>query len=362
MIEKTGIKFYNAEEKPFKIYGVFKENGRFRRLPEEIAKKLNVHVGLLHADSAGGRVRFKTDSPYVAIRTKMRVYDLKDYSVTASLPAVAAFDMYTFEGCEYNFEGVFIPTRDCFKGYEAIIEFGSKKDEYVLFSTYSEDGKKGKAEHKMRDITINFPPYSEVEELYIGLDENATVAEGGEYISIPPMVYYGSSITQGGNAVRPGLTYQAFISRRFNADFINLGFSEGALGEDEIAEYIKRLPMSVFIYDYDHNAPDAEHLRQTHEKMFKTIREAQPSLPVIMMPRPKYTGFTEAELERRDIIYTTYKNALEKGDKNVWFIESRELMALCQSDGTADNTHPSAFGFASMAKAVGNVIEKILNK
>ncbi|MBE6650093.1 MAG: hypothetical protein E7613_02150 [Ruminococcaceae bacterium] len=360
MIEKTGIKFYNIEEPPFEIYGVFKENGRFRRLPEALAQKLNSHIGLLHADTAGGRVRFSTDSPYVAIRAKMRVYDTKDYSVAASLPGVAAFDMYTYEMGEYSFEGVYIPARDSSKGYEGIIEFDSVPDEYVMFSSYSNEDKVERAERKLRDVTINFPPYSEVEELWIGIDGDAALTRGGKYIDKPPFVYYGSSITQGGNAPRPGVTYQALISRRFNADFINLGFSEGALGEDEIAEYIKGLEMSVFIYDYDHNAPTVEHLRRTHEKMFKAIRAAQPSLPVIMMTRPKYAHFTVSELERREIIYATYKNALDSGDKNVWFLDGKALMAECKTDGTADNTHPSALGFASMAKAVGDTIEKIL--
>lgn len=358
MINKEGIKFYNVEEPPFALYGIFKDNGRFRRLPLELAERLNVHVGLLHADTAGGRVRFATDSPYVAIRAKMRVYDMKDYSVTASLPAVAGFDIYSYENGEYRFEAPFTPARDSSKGYEDIIEFGVKRDEYVMFSSYVTEETKEVQSRKMRDLTINFPLYSEVEELWVGIDENAVLCEGGKYVDTAPFVYYGSSITQGGNAARPGVAYQAFITRRFNVDHINLGFSEGALGEDEIADYIKRLPMSLFVYDYDHNAPTAEHLRATHEKMFRTIREANPTLPVIMMNRPKYSGFTAEEIERRNIIYTTYQNARSKGDENVYFIDGRELFADCKDDGTSDMNHPTAYGFASMARAIGDLIKK----
>ena len=46
--------------------------------------------------------------------------------------------------------------------------------------------------------------------------------------------------------------------------------------------------MSCFVYDYDHNAPTLEHLENTHEKMFNTIRKAKPDLPILMLTRPKH--------------------------------------------------------------------------
>ena len=118
--------------------------------------------------------------------------------------------------------------------------------------------------------------------------------------------------------------------------------------------------MSVFVYDYDHNAPVPEHLQITHEPFFRIIREANPDLPIVMMNRPKFY-LTEAEKERRAIIETTYQNALKAGDKNVYFISNEELCALCADEGTVDGCHPTDYGFASMAQAVGDVLEKILN-
>ena len=171
-------------------------------------------------------------------------------------------------------------------------------------------------------------------------------------------MYYGSSVTQGGCASRPGMSYQGIISRRFDYDFINLGFSGNAKGEDAIAEYIKNLDMSVFVYDYDYNAPTVEHLNSTHEKMFKTIRKVNPNLPVIMMSRPKF-NLTEIEEQRLNIIKTTYENAILKGDKNVYLLDGKKLTELCKNDGTVDNCHPTDLGFFSMAKAVGDIIEKI---
>ena len=114
--------------------------------------------------------------------------------------------------------------------------------------------------------------------------------------------------------------------------------------------------MKLFVYDYDYNAPTVEHLKSTHERMFKAIRQANPELPVIIMTRPKYCPNNE-ELLRKEIAKKTYDNAVSAGDKNVYFIDGKELMSLCGCEGTVDRTHPTDFGFYSMAKVLGDFIE-----
>ena len=333
-IEKEDISFYNVKEKPFEVYGVFYEKGKFRRLPEEVAKTVNDGVCWLHANTSGGRVRFRTDSSYVAIHAEMPfVGKMPHFAMTGS----AGFDLYIREEKEVYFK-TFIPPFDITDGYESVIDFPSAE---------------------MREVTINFPLYSELSELYIGLDKNSSVEKASPYKNEKPIVFYGSSITQGGCASRPGLSYQSILSRRFDTDFINLGFSGSAKGETEIAEYIKNISMSVFVYDYDHNAPSVEHLRETHEKMFKIIREKNPELPVIMMSRPR-CFLNEQEKERLEIIRKTYSNAVANGDKNVYFIDGKTLMKDTENGGTVDDAHPNDLGFYFMAKAVGDVLTDII--
>lgn len=329
-VKKEDIKFHNIEEAPFKIYGVFRENGKYRRMPENIAKTVSEGVYGLSVHTAGGRVKFITDSSYVAIHTIMgSVEKLPHFAFTGSI----GFDLYV----NTKYIKTFVPPFDIVDGYEGIVEFETKE---------------------MREITINFPLYSNVKELFIGLEETSNLKEASPYANTKPIVYYGSSITQGACASRPGMSYQAIISRKFNYDYVNLGFSGNAKAEDTIIEYIKKLDMSLFVYDYDHNAPSVEHLARTHQKMFKAIRKEHPNLPIILMSRPKY-NLTLEEKERRSIIENTYNNAISQGDKNVYFIDGRELTKLCNGDGTVDNCHPTDFGFASIAKALCGVIEKI---
>ena len=140
-------------------------------------------------------------------------------------------------------------------------------------------------------------------------------------------------------------------------DYINLGFSGNAKAEDEIAAYIKELPMSLFVYDYDHNAPSLEYLQATHEKMFRIIRDRNPNLPIVMMSKPQFY-LNPADEKRRQVVERTYQNAIHAGDKNVYFIPGQDLMTYCGNDGTVDAVHPTDYGFFSMAKVLGDLIEK----
>ena len=329
-IEKDDIRFLNIEQKPFKIYGVFKENGRYLRMPEKIAKTVSERVYHLNEQTVGGRVRFVTDSSYIAI--SVRQSKINRASRT-TLISTMGFDLYVGD----EFVKPFIPPLDAEDGFESVIDFST---------------------NEKREITIHFPRAACVEDMLIGIQKGAVLEEATPYKNTKPIVYYGSSITHGACASRTGMIYQNIISRRFNYDYINLGFSGNAKGEQEMSDYIKNLDMSLFVLDYDHNAPTPEYLRETHERFYKTVREKNPSLPIILMSRPKFE-LDEKEKERLEIIKTTFKNAVDAGDKNIYLLDNKDLTSICKNDGTIDGCHPTDFGFISMAKALGDIIEKI---
>lgn len=330
-IETQDIKFYNVLEEPFAVYGVYYEDGKFRRIPEAVAETVNIGVWRLHANTAGGRVRFRTDSPYIAVSVRLGSVNL--YSHMSTLGS-AGLDLY-LEGQNRCLKS-FVPPRDAEGHFESLVEFKLTG---------------------VQEYTINLPLYAEVVSLHIGLAEGAQLLPPLPLKSDKKVVFYGSSITQGGCASRPGNSYEAILSRRFGFDYVNLGFSGNAKGEDTIAAYIAGLDMDIFVYDYDHNAPKPEHLAATHEKMFRTVRAAHPDIPIVMMSRPKYYVNNDAA-QRIDIIRTTLENARAAGDEKVYFLDGPTLMALCGEDGLIDACHPNDFGFASMAKAVGDLFER----
>ena len=330
-IQREGLCFHDAESAPFRICGVYRDGELFRRLPEAVARNTNDGVLRLHANTAGGRVRFVTDSPFIAISAEMgSVGKMPHFPFTGSI----GFDMYSGK----RYIHTFVPPIDVTEHFEAI-----------------RDVTPG-----LREYTINFPLYSEVRKLWIGLQEGCRLEAAPEYSIADPVVYYGSSITQGGCASRPGCAYQSIITRTLDCDHINLGFSGNAKGEDAIAEYIAGLKMSAFVYDYDHNAPSPEHLEATHQRMFRIIRKANPELPVLMLTRPKYY-LTAEEEKRQEIVRRTYESALAEGDRNVYFIPGTELLLeLVREEALVDNCHPADGGFISMAYVIGQKLKEIL--
>lgn len=333
--DTTDLAFYDILDAPFQVYGLMppKEKGdKFKRLPTEIAQQVNPGVANLHANTAGGRIRFRTNAAQIAIFVKMSgIGKMPHFALTGS----AGFDLF-INNC---YEGTFMPPFDIEDGYSSMIQLKDTQE---------------------KEILIHFPLYSGVISVQIGLDKDAVVAAPTPYRFEKPVVYYGSSITQGGCASRPGNAYQAIISRRLNCDHINLGFSGSALGEQSIASYIAQLPMLAFVYDYDHNAPTVEHLEQTHERMFLTIRKQNPDLPIVMVTRPRRAADADT-LARREVIYRTYQKARDAGDTKVWFIDGGQMMRDFADDcATVDNAHPNDYGFAAMAKGIGNVLAEIL--
>ena len=336
---KDDIKFYNVKEAPFKVYGMYdKEIGKpFSRMDLETAKKVSDGVYYCASSTAGGRVKFKTDSPYVAVRVRFdgETQDWPQMSGTAT----NGIDIYENVDGNEEFRGLFIPPL-------------GKKDNYEQLIEFFDDG--------MHDLTLNMPIYGKIDELYIGIKEDAKLLSGSDYKNEHPIVFYGSSITQGGCMSRPGMIYENILSRKYNIDFLNLGFAGNAKGEEEIANYIANLKMSLFVYDYDFNALTKEDLEETHERMFKIIREKNPDLPIIIISGVSGKDYNNRVL-RRDVIKKTFDNAVNSGDKNVYFIDGLNVFkkyGYGWGEPTLEGVHPTDLGFSLIAKAIGEVFEE----
>lgn len=332
-IKREGLKYIDIEEcDEMLLHGVQLIDGKYRRLPEDIAKSVNECVDEMHDRTAGGRVRFITNSPYIAIHAEMvSVLKMNHFAITGSV----GMDLYS--GTRYY--GTFVPPFGVDTVFESVIDLDGEEREY----------------------TINLPLYSGVKRLFVGIKEGCTLKAPSPYRLDKPVVYYGSSITQGGCASRPGVAYQAILTRELHVDHINMGFSGGARGEDPIVDYVAGLEMSAFVSDYDHNAPTADHLRATHEKLYRAVRKNHPDIPILFLTRPKFHLDANEKL-RLEIVKETYEKALSEGDSNVYFIPGPELLnEQVRECCLVDNTHPTDAGFVSMAYAILPTLKKMLN-
>ena len=336
--------YLDVRKAPFSLHG-FAEP--FRRVPADVAAATSETVDRLSRATAGGRVRFRTTSDYIVVHAE--VSEISD-TQTSSFSAQNSFDIFMKEKGSYCFRGIFIPSQGAGKTYiESRLKYGN---------------------NVVKDITIDFPLNANVTEMYIGLREGCEVFPATPYKYETPVVFYGSSIVHGGG-LRPCSPYSSMISRRFDTDFVNLGFGGGAKAEPAIMEYIANQKMSVLVYDYDHNAPTPEYLEETHYAGYKIFREKQPKTPVIFASRPDYHSciytlgpYDARENEkRRKIIFESYCRALGEGDRNVYFVDGSKMFPeYCRQDCTVDGCHPTELGYHFMANAFGAVIEELLEK
>ena len=336
------MKTFECKDAPIRVFGLmnFYKNGSLMRLPEEVMELLP-QLRQFGSRSTGGRICFRTNTKKLYVKLSSKTF-IKDYAATQI--ASSGLNIFAGDRRDGKFIGNVFPL-----GY-------ARTDNFHSDGTFELSG-------EMTDITMFMPKNEIIDNVYISIDDDAEIEAPTPYENEKPVVFYGSSITEGGCASRTGNTYNAFLSRWLNMDYINFGFSGSAKGEPELAEFIATVPMSVFVYDYDYNAPDVEHLARTHEPFFKIIREKNPDLPIIMMSRPNYACNPEESEKRIAVIRNTYENALENGDKNVYFVcgktffEDDDIFAC-----TIDRTHPNDLGFYRMAKEVYKTLAPVFEK
>ena len=341
-VNAPDLKLYDVRKPPFQIYGLYNPTTEpiFKRMPTEVAETVSPEIADgLHRHTAGGRVRFSTNSPYVVIKVIMpKITRFQHMPMTGT----SGFDLYldSADGKESIYFRTFTPPFHMTDGYESKLTFLEGGTHYV---------------------TINFPLYNRVNELYVGVAEGSELGAGAPYRDVLPVVYYGSSITQGGCASRPGNAYQAMIARSLQIDFINLGFSGNGKAEDTMVDYMADLNMSAFVADYDHNAPNVTHLRNTCQRMYDRIREKNPTIPYVMISRPDYFPNEKDSIQRRQVIVDAYHYAIGKGDQNVYYIDGASIFRGPFEDCcTVDGCHPNDLGFSKMADAVGAILKRAM--
>ncbi len=343
-VTQTDVEWHDAENACFSLHGIFYEEStdRYMRMPTEIAKKVSDGVNILAPNTSGGRIRFETDSPYVAIKAAIP----KGY-VMRHMPMVGShgFSLYA-DNC---FEGMYGPEVESF-----IKDSG---DFYVFDGVRSLRGEK-----KIREINLFFPLYNGVKKLQIGLQKGSVLKEAKEYGNKKKVVFYGSSITQGGCASRPGNDYAGMLSRWLDFDYVNLGFSGNGKAEPIMQEYLAGLHADVYVLDYDYNAPSVEWLKDTHYSLYQTIRKANSKAQIILISKPDFE-YSPTAADRRNVILDTYKQANANGDKDIFFIDGEKLFGDFNRDAcTVDTCHPNDFGFFRMAEYITPYLKKCLEE
>lgn len=329
------MKWYHLTDPALSLEGLAlsdREGRRYWRLPADVIDQVNSGVSEVAKFPSGARVRFATDSRRIAL---CAVVGPAGY--IKNVGAIGKCGLAGYVDGEWR-----------------CVVYPTASDAEEMTGAYDLDG-------KMHEHTVYLPLFTPLYDLMIGLDDDAQVKPPRPYAVQKPIVFYGSSITNGASATHAGNAYVSIVCRRLDASFLNLGFSGSARGEESIARYIAGLDMSLFVMDYDHNAPDAAHLEATHERFFRIVREAQPDLPIALISKPDFDIDPEGNAARRAVIRRTYEHALAAGDARVRFIDGETLFGTTERrDCLVDGTHPNDLGFRRMADAITPVLRELL--
>lgn len=330
------VKLYDITKKPFRLYGnCDKAENFFSRMPENVAKTVSEGVLDRACRSAGVRLRFKTNSQRIGIRVC--------FSKALQFPAQSAISTKGFDVYVDGKYSCSVFAQDAaVLSYEQIVDLGNRDE---------------------KDIVIYFPYNAVVEEFILALDNEAFVSEGSSYHIKTPIVFYGSSITHGFCVSRPGNTFTAMLSRKLNADYINLGFSGVCRGEENMAQYLSTLEKSVLVCGYDHNEQFLNDLKARHLNFYRKFREKDTESPILFVSSPNSIYKNENMYERMKVVEETCKYAASNGDKNVYFLNGQTLYPdEVRFDCSVDSIHPNDLGAYMISRKMYEPLREILYK
>jgi len=340
------LTWHSPKTAPFRLAGFawFDRDGVYRRLPLHPAHSIRTEVSDLANCTAGGQVRFQTDSTRLYVRTVLR-----GAGSMWHMPATGqcGFDCY-----------IGAPGRQRYLG-TGRLEPTATAYETMLFENLPGE---------MRNVTVNMPLYQGVNELSLGLDPGAQVLPPPPYAREGRCVVYGTSITQGGCASRPGMVPTNILSRRLNVEFINLGFSGNGRGEPELAHLITEIENPLaYVLDYEGNCPDTESLHRTLPEFIRILRAAQPTTPIVVFSRIRWIRDVVIEEDRaeatawRAFQRETVEALRATGDAHVEFADGSNSFGEDSDDEcTVDGIHPTDLGFLRIADYWTPILRRVL--
>lgn len=336
------IVYKDASEFPF--YGRIHDeaDNLYGRLPLAFEEVSRVPVWRLGCNSAGIAVRFRTNSTSIHVKWESLFGVVMNHMAPTG---IRGLDLYALEDGRWRYVSCARPSVEKITEFRIVGNMTSEYREFILYLSL----------------------YDGLKSLEIGGDEGAvfTVPEIDSPKREKPIVFYGTSILQGGCVTRPGMAFTSIISRELDREVFNLGFSGNAKLDMEIAGYMATVKdPGVFVLDYVPNCT-AEMIDADAEKFFRIIRDAHPDVPVIMIELPYYPTkdydrkrFEESK-DRNAAQRRLYDKLKKAGEKKLLYIESDRLLDGCK-DATVDGVHYTDLGSVIHAEAILPVIRKAL--
>lgn len=330
------LKWLSPDRSPFVLEGFpfLEKEGVYRRLSLNPPKPLPPSVEELANCTAGGQIRFHGVFQKLVIRARLTSGLTMDHFAATGQ---CGFDCYLSKDTT--------PPR-----YYGTTRLDFTKDQYeaaVVELTQPME----------LEVIVNFPLYTGVSQVLLGFDPAAELSPPQPRQDDRRIVVYGTSITQGGCASRPGMLFTNILSRRLNREFVNLGFSGSGKCEPELALAIREIERTaLLIVDTDANCPDEKWIAEKYPAFLRLYRERYPKIPILLLSRPPFAKdliqeeMLQKRQAKRDIIQQVVAQRVDAGDKNIYFLDG-ELLYDPEDfeEYTVDGVHATDLGFYQMA-------------
>ena len=316
----------------------------YTRLPDSLKGHVREALWNLGQNTAGMAVRFRTDATAVGARWKNHtVFNMNHMTATG----IRGLDLYCLQD-----DGTWTFVNSARPGARlantaTIIENMTCRDrEYMLY----------------------LPLYEGIDSLEIGINSGAHISTPQSPLPLQdkPVVWYGTSITQGGCASRPGMAATNIIGRMLNRVVVNLGFSGNGRLDCEIARIMAHIDAGLYIMDMLPNVTDEE-LRGRIEPFYRILRQARPHTPILLVETPPFphmrfnTEVYRKVTQKNATLLAFYRKCRKAGDRQVFFVSTGGMLGT-DHEGTVDGNHFTDLGFERCARYLAPVIRKHLAK
>lgn len=313
----------------------------YDRLPIKVKGAVRKPVWYLSEDGAGLIVRFRSNATNIHVRyTVSRKIDRPHMPATG----VSGVDLYALDEHEgWNWSA-------------GKYHFG---DTIIYNYTHLKQGEN-------RSYFLYLPLYNQVTWLEIGVPDTAILKPVPTRDTLP-IVVYGTSITQGLCASRPGMAWTALLGRKLHSPMINLGFSGNGRLEMPIIQLMTELEAKIYILDCMPNMwysfIPSDTVRQRLTSAVRILEKEHPEIPILLVEdadvhiMPLDTS-REAPYRRVNrITKEVFEELKAKGMKNIYLLTAEEIGL--NNESTVEGTHPNDYGMVQYAKAYERKIHEI---
>lgn len=319
-IKEDDVTFYNLNN-DYLLGQAFRND--FKRLE-------NIHVSdnvdILKKHPSGLNIIFQTDSKNIKLKAKLAGPAYMSHMTSVG---TIGFSLYVLNKDKWAFLGA---TKVLNKEYTANMISNMDK--------------------KMRTYRIYFPLYQELIDAYVGVDEKAKF----EFVKpkMDNLVIYGTSISQGGCATRPGMDYGAILGRLLNLNVINLGFSGSCKIEEVMTDEINKIDKKYLILELESNSPSYEHMKTHLTYMLENLKNKD-KFDIYLI---SHFADTEVLVNKNLKRYREGFRQLQASFPYVKFIDGEKLTKSLGYEGTVDGVHMTDLGFYDLAHKLAKIIGK----